>query len=461
MRSPLPTTVHPPSSATPRDLRRAAGLVTLSLVFGLIQLDASIVNVALGVLRDDLGGGVGTAQWVVDGYTLPLAAAMLTAGALGDVLGHRRICLAGIAIFGVASLGCTVAPDLLVLVMARALQGFGAAAMLPASLAMIAELYPDPTRRARALGVWGGIASLGFVTGPLLGGLLVASAGWRSVFAINIPVCVLLGLGIVELTRPGARSIRRLDIPGTVLGFAALVSVTAGIIEAGQQRPLRVMILIVTGCLLGLVFMLVERRRRDPVLPRELFSIGPLRWAIATGFGFNFVLYGLLLCVLLALQESYGLGVLTAGLAAAPLALVVGCGATFSGFAVARFGPRRPMVVGFVAAVVGALVITIGALRQDVVTIVVGLGLTGVISLAMPAMTSVALAHAPAGHAGLAGGTLNTARQLGGAVSVAVLGSILGVDSRHGLPVAALVVAVVGVGALGSAVKATGVDHDG
>ena len=435
-------------------------LVALSLAFGLIQLDASIVNVALGVLGADLGGGVATAQWVVDGYTLPLAAAMLTAGALGDVLGHRRICLAGIVVFGVASLGCALAPGPLVLIIARAVQGLGAAAMLPASLAMITDLYPDPTRRARALGVWGGVASLGFVAGPLLGGLLVEAAGWRGIFLINIPVCAALGIAILGLTRRGARSTRRLDVPGTVLGFGALVSITAGIIEAGQQRPLRVATLIVVGLLLGLVFLRVERTRIDPVLPRGLLTIGPLRWAIATGFGFNFILYGLLLCVLLVLQQSYGLGVLDAGLAAAPLAVVVSCGATFSGFAVARFGPRRPMVLGFVAAVLGALLVVLGALRRDVSTIIVGLAVTGLISLAMPAMTAVTLTHAPTGHAGLASGTLNTARQLGGAVSVAVLGSILGVAPRHGLAIAALLIAIVGVGAIGSTLEATGVDHD-
>ena len=454
------TAAHPLSPAARSDPRRAAALVALSLAFGLIQLDASIVNVALGVLRADLGGGVATAQWVVDGYTLPLAAAMLTAGALGDVLGHRRVCVTGIVVFGVASLGCGVAPGPLTLIIARAVQGLGAAAMLPASLAMITDLYPDPIRRARALGVWGGVASLGFVTGPLLGGLLVDAAGWRSIFMVNIPVCAVLGIAIVGLTSRGERSLRRLDVPGTVLGFAALLSIIAGIIEAGQQRPLRVAILITVGLLLGLAFRRVERHRRDPVLPRGLLAVGPLRWAIATGFGFNFVLYGLLLCVLLELQDSYGLSVLDAGLAAAPLAVVVSCGATFSGFAVARFGPRRPMVLGFVAAVIGALVVVIGGLRGDVVTIIVGLALTGLISLAMPAMTAVTLAHAPTGRAGLASGTLNTARQLGGAVSVAVLGSILGVAPRHGLAVAALVVAVVGAGAIGSTLEATGVDHD-
>jgi DHA2 family methylenomycin A resistance protein-like MFS transporter len=347
------------------------------------------------------------------------------------------------------------------LVIARAVQGLGAAAMLPASLAMITDLYPDRAPRARALGVWGGVASLGFVTGPLVGGLLVESAGWRAIFAVNVPVCVLLGIAILGLTRPGGRSARRLDVPGTVLGFAALASVTAGIIEAGQQRPLRVAILIIVGCLLGLVFLRVERRRRDPVMPRGLLAIGPMRWAIATGFGFNFILYGLLLCVLLELQQSYGLGVLAAGLAAVPLAVVVNCGATFSGFAVARFGPRGPMVIGFIAAITGALVVVVGVLRREVATIIAGLALTGVISLAMPAMTAVTLGHTPTGHAGLAGGTLNTARQLGGAVSVAVLGSILGLVPRHGLAVAALVVAVVGIGAVGSTVKATGVDHVG
>src|SRR5262249_25988629 len=153
--------------------RRTVTLVALSLTFALVQLDATIVNVALQTLRTDLGGGVSAAQWAVDGYAIPFAACMLTAGALGDRHGHRRICLLGFALFGVASAGAALAGGWSVLIGARVAQGVGAALMFPASLAMITELYPEPRERSRALGVWGGIATLGFASGPLLGGLLI------------------------------------------------------------------------------------------------------------------------------------------------------------------------------------------------------------------------------------------------------------------------------------------------
>ena len=161
--------------------------MAVSLTFALVQLDATIVNVALQTLRAHLGGGVGAAQWAVDGYAIPFAACMLTAGALGDRYGHRGTCVAGFVLFGLASAAAALAGGWPVLIGARAVQGVGAALMLPSSLAMIAALYPDSPERSRALGVWGGIATLGFASGPLLGGVLITVAGWPAIFWINLP----------------------------------------------------------------------------------------------------------------------------------------------------------------------------------------------------------------------------------------------------------------------------------
>lgn len=216
--------------------RRVVTLMAVSLAFALVQLDATIVNVALQTLRAGLGGGVSAAQWAVDGYAVPFAACMLTAGALGDRYGHRRVCVAGFALFGLASAAAALAGGWPALIGARTVQGAGAALMLPASLAFITDLYPDPRERSRALGVWGGIATLGFASGPLLGGVLITVAGWPAIFWINVPVAAVVGGTIAVLgprDRPRPRRIRPL---GTALGMLALASITAGIIEAGERR---------------------------------------------------------------------------------------------------------------------------------------------------------------------------------------------------------------------------------
>jgi MFS transporter, DHA2 family, methylenomycin A resistance protein len=164
-------------------------LLAISLGFFLIQLDATIVNVALPSMQHDVGGSVGALQWIVDAYTLALSSVMLTAGAAADRLGPRQVFLAGLLIFAGGSAAAAAAPQLGVLIGARAVQGLGGAALLPSSLALLSRGYPSPGERARALGVWGAVGSLGMAVGPLAGGTLVSVAGWRSIFALNVPVC--------------------------------------------------------------------------------------------------------------------------------------------------------------------------------------------------------------------------------------------------------------------------------
>jgi len=438
--------------------RRATTLVAVSLTFALVQLDVTIVNVALQTLRADLGGGVSAAQWAVDGYAVPFAACMLTAGALGDRHGHRRTCVAGFALFGIASAAAALAGGWPVLIGARAVQGVGAALMLPASLAMITELYPDPRERSRALGIWGGIATLGFASGPLLGGLLITVASWPAIFWINLPVAALVGgtiavLGPRERPRP-----RRIHPLGTVLGTLALASLTAGIIETGERRASAAAGALVLGIAAGWLFARSERRGPQPFIPADLTRSVPFRWSLLTGFCFNFAMYGALLCVSLTLQSAYGFSALKGGLAVLPMARVVAVGAVSGGFLAAATGPRRPMLLGFTCAGIGAIVTAAGALAASPSLIVAGLAVIGFCCFAMPAMTSVAINVAPAHHTGMASGSLNTARQIGGAIGVALLGSVLNAGGvRTGFAVALGVAAAVCAFALLSTVQATAV----
>ena len=328
--------------------------------------------------------------------------------------------------------------------------------MLPASLAMITELYPEPHERTRALGVWGGIATLGFASGPLLGGLLIPVASWPAIFWINVPVAALVG-GTVAVLGPHDRPRpRRIHPVGTVLGTLALASLTAGIIEAGQHHAPTAAWALALGIAAGWLFARFERRSTHPLVPAALTRSVPFRWSLLTGFCFNFAMYGALLCVSLTLQSAYGFSALKGGLAVLPMAVVVGIGAPSGGFLAAAIGPRRPMLLGFTCAGVGAIVTAAGGLAGSPALIVVGLAVSGLCCFAMPPMTSVALAAAPGHHAGLASGCLNTARQIGGAIGVALLGAVLNAGGvRTGFAVALGVAAAVCAFALLTTVEAT------
>jgi MFS transporter, DHA2 family, methylenomycin A resistance protein len=436
--------------------RRPVVLVALSLTFGVVQLDATIVNVALQTLRTDLGGGVSGAQWAVDGYAVPFAACMLTAGALGDRWGHRRACVAGFGVFALASVGAALSTSLGLLIAFRAVQGVGAAVMLPASLAMIVALYPDRRERSRALGIWGGIATVGFAAGPLLGGVLITVSGWPAIFWINVPATALVAGTIAALGPRDEPRPRRIHPLGTALGVVALAALTSGIIEAGDRRALTAAVLLLVGLGAGWLFTRHERRSTHPLVPADVLAAPAYRWGLATGFAFNFPMYGAMLCFSLLLQGTLGLSALEGGLAVLPMALVVSVGATVSGYLAAAIGPRRPMVVGFCCAAVGLLVMGWGGLAGSAGVLITGLAVVGLCSLAMPAMTSVTLGAAPAEHAGLASGSLNTARQIGGAVGVALLGAVLNAGGARGGFTAALAVAtLVCVAGVGTSLLAT------
>jgi DHA2 family methylenomycin A resistance protein-like MFS transporter len=441
------------TSAAPR-----LALVAACLGFFVIQLDATVVNVALDAIRADLGGELADQQWIVASYTVALAAGMLTAGSMGDRFGSRRVCLLGLAVFALASVACAAAPDVPALIAARTLQGIGAAALLPCSLALIVQQFPDPRDRARALGVWGGVSGIGMASGPVLGGLLVAVAGWPAIFLVNVPVCVA---ALVLIRRYAAESPARqagpLDLPGLVVGTTALAGIAGGLIEAGHRgwtHPLP-LTLMLGGLLLVPIFVRVERHAREPMLPMSLFTSRPFSAGAGVGFLFNFCLYGNLLCLSVYLQGPLGQSAFAAGMQIFPLTVAICIGAALSGRLTGRFGPRVPMLIGLGAGAAGASLLLAAGPSAPLPLIVTGAAVLGFCSFAMPAMTSVVMSGVGAARAGLGSGVLNTARQAGGALGAAVLGSLLVVGSGMSLVVPMAVTIAAYAAAIGLTLLAT------
>jgi MFS family permease len=294
----------------------AAALLSVCLGFFVIQLDVTIVNVALPAIQHEIGGSLAGLQWVIDAYTLALASIMLTAGSAADRIGARKIFVLGLTTFAVGSAACAAAPTLSVLIAARAVQGLGASALLPCSLALLVHQFPDPRARARALGVWGGMGSLGVALGPVLGGALVAVAvaGWRSIFVVNVPVCLLTVALLRRYVRESPLNpARRTDVPGLVLGVLSLAGFTASFIIAGQLGWLSPLpgTLPGAGVIAAWCFVRAERRQAAPMLPLGLFRSRSLSGATGIGLIFNLVLYGALLCLSLFLQQVRHESVLT------------------------------------------------------------------------------------------------------------------------------------------------------
>ncbi|ANB77613.1 MFS transporter [Paraburkholderia phytofirmans OLGA172] len=450
-------------------------LATVSVGFVVTQLDVTIVNIALPKIGADLHANVAGLQWVVDAYTLAFAVLMLSAGALGDRLGTWRMYAAGIVLFALASLACGLALDAAMLVAARAVQGIGAAAMLPNSLALLNQSYGhDPKLRARAVGLWTAAGAISIAAGPVLGGLLIAAFGWRSIFLVNLPICIAglaatlvwvpqpefaqksaqgaaptttttgtgtgagAGAGATAVTAAGTgatatasakagASLRGIDLSGQSLAIVALTAFVAAVIEMrplGLSHPL-----VAGGFILALIataaFIAVESRVAAPMLPLSLFSKRTFNAAVLFGICVNLTYYGMVFVLSLYLQRVRGYTPLQAGLAFLPLTGGFLLSNVASGWVVGRFGVRVPMIAGAITAGLGY-----GLLHLlDASTPLVGLLLPFLLipsgmGLAVPAMTTAVLASVEAQRAGTASAVLNTARQAGGAVGVAAFGAL-------------------------------------
>ncbi|WP_236573430.1 MFS transporter [Streptomyces sp. GS7] len=413
-------------------------LVAVCLGYFMVILDVTVVTVALPELGGALHAGVTGLQWTVDGYTLVFAGLLLFCGGLGDRLGARTVFLAGLAVFTLASAGCALAPAVAVLVVARLVQGVGAALLVPASLALLRAACPDPASRARAFGLWGMVAGLGAGAGPVLGGVLVTALGWRSVFFVNLPV----GLAALLLTlrwvprSPAAPARTGLDIPAQTAAAVSVAALATGCIEAGPlgwTHPAVLGAFAVT--LLGsAAFLFLERRSAAPMLPPALFRNRAFSASAVIGVLLNTGFYGLLFLAPLYFQQVHHYSALRTGIALLPAVGLVAAGSALGGRLTARTGPRPPMVAGLAVGAAGLAGWLCAAPDTPYLALVAPMAAAGFgTALTMPASTAAVMDAAPGERSGAAAAVFNAARQLGSVLGVAVFGTLTAAGLVPGL----------------------------
>ncbi|WP_030245671.1 MULTISPECIES: MFS transporter [unclassified Streptomyces] len=407
-------------------------LLTTVLGSSMALLDSTVVNVALPRIGRDLDANLSALQWTVNAYMVTLAGLILLGGALGDRFGRRKVFVVGVVWFAAASLLCGIAPNAGVLIAARALQGVGGALLTPGSLALIqASFHPDD--RGRAVGLWSGFGGVGAAVGPFVGGWLVDGPGWRWVFLLNVPlalVCVPVALRHVpESGGEGARG--RFDVLGALLGALALALVTYALIEAGGGGAL-VGISAVAGTAAAVAFVVVERRRPDPMMPPDIFASRQFTAVNLVTLCVYAALGGFFFLAALQLQVVVGYSALAAGTALLPTTVLMLLLSARSGELADRIGPRIPLTVGPLLCAAGMLLmLRVGpgaSYLADVLPALLVLGL-GMVTLVAP-LTATVLGSVSVVRAGLASGINNAAARAAGLMAVAALPLLVGMGEE-------------------------------
>ncbi|NEC35299.1 MFS transporter [Streptomyces rubrogriseus] len=408
---------------------RAVLLTVTCLGQFMVLLDNTIVGAALPDMRESLHTQLTGLQWIVDAYVLLVAMLLLSGGVFADRFGRKRVYLTGVAVFTVASLLCSLAPSLGWLVAGRMLQGIGAAALSPASLALLAAAHPVPQERVRAIGLWAGISGIGLAAGPVAGGVLTDAFGWPAVFLVNLPigvVLVLVGLRHLDESRnPGAPAI---DVPGTVLSVPAVGVLTYGLIEGGARGWTSPVILgsFATAVILLAAFVAVEARRDAPMLPlrllrQRLFTVSNTAMVVV-----GFALMGSSFFFSQFFVYVQGSSVLRAGLQTLPMSVAMVIVSPYAGRLAARYGFRIVVTAGLALAALGLL--ALGTVHADTGygNVWWRLGLAGAgFALAMSPLTGAAIQAVSPQEGGLASGISSTTRQIGAVLGVAVLGAVV------------------------------------
>jgi EmrB/QacA subfamily drug resistance transporter len=422
---------------------------------GMAALDATVVGIALPAIGRDFHAGVTSVQWVVDAYTLTLAGLLLLGGTLGDSYGRRRMFVIGTVWFAIASLLCGLAPDVAVLIAARALQGVGGALLTPGSLAILQASFARDERSA-AIGAWSGLGGVATAIGPFLGGWLISAVSWRLVFFINLPLAVAVVLiaarHVPETKSPGP--VPRLDVKGAACISGALAGLTYGLIAASSDGwgSVAVLVPLVTGAVLLGLFILVEAREKAPMLPLGVFASRQFSAANAVTFVVYAALGGLLFLVPTVLQVVHGYSPVEAGTSLLPVTFIMLLLSSRSGALAARIGPRLQMTAGpLVIACSLLLFARIGASGNYLTAVLPAVVLFGLgVAINVAPLTATALAAAPADHAGVASAVNNDVARAASLIAVAVLPALAGItgDSYlhpallgHGFKVAAMMAA--------------------
>ncbi len=418
-------------------------VVVTVLGSGMAALDATVVNIALPTIGREFHTGVAALQWLINGYTLSLAAFLLIGGSLGDRFGRRRVYSIGIVWFALASAACGFAPGAVFLIVTRVLQGVGAALLTPGSLAILEASFV-PADRARAIGAWSGLGGVATAAGPLVGGYLISAASWRWIFFINLPIAaavVALGARHVPESRdPGVTG--KIDDVGALAGVVFLTGATFAFIEApalGWSSP-AVLAMTVAGVVGLAAFLVRERRAASPMLPLGIFRVRQFAATNAVTFIVYAALTGATFLLPVELQVVAGYSPLASGLAFLPLTLIMLALSARSGRLASRIGPRLQMSVGPVVVGAGLALLTLSTYGSSYVVyvlpavVVFGLGL----AITVAPLTATAMSSAPAEHSGIASAVNNDVARFGGLLAVAVLPALAGITGTVYLHPAAL-----------------------
>lgn len=412
------------------DARRRWGILAICCTsLFVVGLDTTIVNVALPAIGEGFGVGTVGLEWIVNAYTLVLASLLISSGALADRFGRRRIFQIGLVVFGVASIVCALAPSVGVLIAARIAQGVGGSMLSPVALAIVVNVMTDPKERAKAIGVWAAVFGLSMAAGPIVGGVLIESFGWRSVFWINVPViAVVLVLTAVFVPQSRAEQPRRLDLPGQVLLMVVVGGFVALLIEGPRIGWLA------SGAIAGYVavaaalaaFVRVESRKSEPLMDPSLFRHRPFTGAVLGAIVVFVALNATLLLGTFYLQQAREMTPAAAGAMTLPMAVAATICAPLSGILVGRFGARLPLLIAGSFTALGGLCLVSLDNSTGTSTLLVAYLFLGIgFGFSNAPITNTAVNGLPRSQAGLAGGITSSARQFGAALGVALAGGMI------------------------------------
>ncbi|MFJ6701017.1 MFS transporter [Streptomyces sp. NPDC091272] len=425
-----------PTEAVGSRPNRAVLLTVTCLGQCMVLLDNTIVGAALPDMQHRLHTQLTGLQWIVDAYVLLVAMLLLSGGVFADRFGRKRVYLAGVAVFTVASVLCSLAPSAGWLVAGRVLQGIGAAALSPASLALLAAAYPQPRERVKAIGLWAGFSGIGLAAGPVAGGVLTDAFGWPAIFLVNLPIGVVLLLaGLRSLQETRNPSAPPIDVPGTALSVLGVGLLTYGLIEGGARGWTSPLILgsFTAAVILLAAFVAVEARRSAPMLPlrlfrRRLFTVSNIAMAVV-----GFALMGSSFFFSQFFVYVQGSSILRAGLQTLPVSLAMVIVSPFAGRLAARYGFRIVVTTGLALAGLGLLALGTVHAETEYGNVWWRLALAGTgFALAMSPLTGAAIQAVSAKEGGLASGISSTTRQIGAVLGVALLGAIVRARQSEG-----------------------------
>lgn len=407
--------------------RRLLVLAICCMSLLIVSLDNTVLNVALPSMQKELHASVSGLQWTIDAYTLVLASLLMLSGSTADRIGRRRVFQAGLVIFTIGSLLCSLAPNLDSLIVFRMVQAVGGSMLNPVAMSIITNTFTDPRERARAIGVWGAVVGISMAAGPIVGGLLVDSVGWRSIFWLNLPVgLAALLLTVLFVPESRAPKARRPDPVGQLLVIALLGSLTYAIIEAPSSSAAGVLAFGAVALIALLALLWYEPRRDEPLIDLRFFRSAPFSGATVVAVSAFAALSGFLFLSTLYLQNVRGLDALHAGLWMLPMAVMCFVCAPLSGRLVGSRGPRFSLVTAGIAMTASGLLFAAFEAETSDVTLVIGYVLFGLgFGFVNAPITNTAVSGMPRTQAGVAAAVASTSRQIGGTLGVAVIGSVL------------------------------------